>query len=115
MKVKSESEVAQSCLTLARPHGLQPTRLLHSWNFPGKSTGVGCHCLLRSHHYGFLILIYPDAWWPLAAFVSAILDISQLALVSNLSSLLLPLALTSLRLVLGLFVLTLVIYEIVDS
>ena len=30
------------------PHGLQPTRLLHPWDFPGKSTGVGCHCLLRS-------------------------------------------------------------------
>ena len=29
-----------------RPHGLQPTRLLHPWYFPGKSTGVGCHCLL---------------------------------------------------------------------
>ena len=28
-----------------RPHGLQPTRLLCSWDFPGKSTGVGCHCL----------------------------------------------------------------------
>ena len=30
-----------------RPHGLQPTRLLRPWDFPGKSTGVGCHCLLR--------------------------------------------------------------------
>ena len=30
-----------------RPHGLQPTRLPHPWDFPGKSTGVGCHCLLR--------------------------------------------------------------------
>ena len=29
-----------------RPHGLQPTRLLHPWDFPGKSTGVGCHFLL---------------------------------------------------------------------
>ena len=29
-----------------RPHGLQPTRFLHPWDFPGKSTGVGCHCLL---------------------------------------------------------------------
>ena len=29
-----------------RPHGLQPTRLLRPWDFPGKSTGVGCHCLL---------------------------------------------------------------------
>ena len=30
-----------------RPHGLQPTRLLCPWGFPGRSTGVGCHCLLR--------------------------------------------------------------------
>ena len=28
-------------------HGLQPTRVLHPLDFPGKSTGVGCHCLLR--------------------------------------------------------------------
>ena len=26
----------------SRPHGLQPTRLLHPWDFPGNSTGVGC-------------------------------------------------------------------------
>jgi len=26
-----------------RPHGLQLTRLLCPWDFPGKSTGVGCH------------------------------------------------------------------------
>ena len=45
MKVKSESEVAQSSPTL-RSHGLQPSRLLHPWDFPGKSTGVGCHRLL---------------------------------------------------------------------
>ena len=31
----------------SRPHGLQPTRLRRPWDFPGKSTGVGCHCLLR--------------------------------------------------------------------
>ena len=31
----------------SRLHGLQPTRLLRPWDFPGKSTGVGCHCLLR--------------------------------------------------------------------
>ena len=29
------------------PHGLQPTKLLRPWDFPGKSTGVGCHCLLQ--------------------------------------------------------------------
>ena len=45
MKVKSESEVAQSCPT-SQPHGLQPTRLLRPWDFPGKSTGVGRHCFL---------------------------------------------------------------------
>ena len=28
------------------PHGLQSTRLLCAWDFPGNSTGVGCHCLL---------------------------------------------------------------------
>ena len=31
-----------------RPYGLQPTRLLRPWDFPGKSIGVGCHCLLRT-------------------------------------------------------------------
>ena len=33
----------------SRPHGLQPTRLLRPWDFPGKSTGVGCHCLLHDY------------------------------------------------------------------
>ena len=67
MKVKSESEVAQlagflvplsevaqACLNL-RPQGLQPTRLLRSWDFPGKSTGVGCHCLLHLNHEAVII------------------------------------------------------------
>ena len=43
-----ESEVTQSRPTDSSwPYGLQPTRLLHPWGFPGKSTGVGCHCLLQ--------------------------------------------------------------------
>ena len=35
VKVKSLSHVWS-----LRPHGLQPTRLLHPWDCPGKSTGV---------------------------------------------------------------------------
>ena len=31
----------------SRPHGLQPTRLLCPWDFPGKNTGVGSHSLLQ--------------------------------------------------------------------
>ena len=52
---ESESEVSQSCPT----HGLQPTRPLRPWDFPGKSTGVGCHCLLqkqRDRYYQKMIL-----------------------------------------------------------
>ena len=40
----------------SRPHGLQPTRLLRPWDFPGKSTGVGCHCLLH-------IKLFTGAWF----------------------------------------------------
>ena len=35
--------------------GLQPTRLLCPWNFPGKSSGVGCHFLLQG--------IFPIQGW----------------------------------------------------
>ena len=31
----------------SKPQGLQPSRLLRPWDFPGKSTGVGCHRLLQ--------------------------------------------------------------------
>ena len=34
-----------------RPYGLQPSRLLRPWDFPGKSTGVGCHCLFLYTEY----------------------------------------------------------------
>ena len=30
-----------------RPYGLWPSRLLCSWDFPGKNTGVGCHTFLQ--------------------------------------------------------------------
>ena len=44
-----------SCLVMSdslRPHGLQPTRLLCPWDFPGKSTGVGGHCRLQTYNLG---------------------------------------------------------------
>ena len=53
----------------SRPHGLQPTRLLRPWDFPGKSSGVRCHRLLHSRplinvscwfHYGWSQLMM--AW-----------------------------------------------------
>ena len=48
VQVKSLSRVQ----LFATPwHGLQPTRLLRPWDFPGKSTGVGHHCLLLFHSY----------------------------------------------------------------
>ena len=39
--------IAKSCLSLLQPHGLQHTRLLCPWDFPGKNTGVSCHFLLQ--------------------------------------------------------------------
>ena len=30
-----------------QPHGLQPTRLLCPWDFPGQNTRVGCHAPLQ--------------------------------------------------------------------
>ena len=66
IKVRSESEVAQSCPTLCGPHGLQPTRLLRPWDFLGKSTGMGCHCLLQlfslpvcNKHHTHLLSVIP--------------------------------------------------------
>ena len=58
MKVKSESEVAQSCPTLSDPmdctlpgssvHGIFQARVLYSpWNSPGQNTGVDSPSLLQ--------------------------------------------------------------------
>ena len=34
-----------------QPHGLQPTKLLYPWDFPGQNPGVGCHFLLHYMYY----------------------------------------------------------------
>ena len=47
MKVKSESEVAQSCSTLSDPMDCSlPGSSVHG-DSPGKNTGVGCQALLQ--------------------------------------------------------------------
>ena len=43
----SQISWTKSCPTLLRSHGLQPTRLLSQWNFPGKNTGMDCHLFLQ--------------------------------------------------------------------
>ena len=42
VKVKSLSSVRLLATPWTTAH-----QALHPWDFPGKSTGVGCHCLLR--------------------------------------------------------------------
>ena len=44
------------------PHGLQPTRLLRPWVFPGKSIVVGCHCLLCLRCFTLSYFIMVSEW-----------------------------------------------------
>ena len=39
--------ITNLCPTLCNPHGLDPTRLLCPWDFPGKNAGVSGHFLLK--------------------------------------------------------------------
>ena len=49
MKMKGESEVAQSCLTLSDPMDYNlPGSSVHGDSL-GKNTGVGCHALLQGN------------------------------------------------------------------
>ena len=62
-----------------QPHGLQPTRLLHPWDFPGRNTGVGCHCLLRLLVYvllsilllKFRLIVHGNTYWSVITFSKA--------------------------------------------
>ena len=77
-----------------RPHGLQPTRLLRPWDFPGKSTGVGCHCLLRSdsiemNKLEMEILVLEKVIFPLTDFLPNPLSMFQAKFTARFSRLLL--------------------------
>ena len=59
--IRNYDRIKWSCSVVSdslRPHGLEPTRLLHSWNFPGKSSGVACHFLLQ-----WLNKLYYNSLW----------------------------------------------------
>ena len=58
MKVKRESEVAQSCLTLSDPMDCSlPGSSLGPRDFPGKSAGAGCHCHFAYLHFFFETIV----------------------------------------------------------
>ena len=47
-KIDTVFVVVQSVMSDSlRPHGLQPTRLLCPWDFPGQNTRLGCHFFLQ--------------------------------------------------------------------
>ena len=54
------------------PHGLEPTRLLRPWDFPGKSTGVGCHCLLQKCLQFYIIIERRGLRYPAASNLSCV-------------------------------------------
>ena len=52
MKVKSLSRVRLLATPWTTAH-----QALRPWDFPGKSTGVGCHCFLQSHTIAMLKIL----------------------------------------------------------
>ena len=66
----------------SRPHGLQPTRVLHPWDFPGKSTWVGCHCLPPQHSTAQILIkrnsySLAGVWWFLRFDLNCIFKIRE--------------------------------------
>ena len=68
------------------PYGLQPTRFLHPWDFPGKSTGVGCHCLLRLYYQmlsNFNMILSFNFLSIRTSFISQLIILSPLMKIGN--------------------------------
>ena len=77
------------------PHGLQPTRLLCPWDFPGKSAGVGCHCLLRLKYAVILICCFllsccAFIWDPLLTRQGLFKSLIHVALLRAFKSIIIP-------------------------
>ena len=53
----SKKAKSLSCVWLFEIPWTVAHRLLRPWDFPGKSTGVGCHCLLRQMFIGMYLFI----------------------------------------------------------
>ena len=62
-QVQEQSNTSHFRSLIQWPHGLQPTRLLCLWYFPGKDTGVGCHFLLQG--------IFPSQGLNLVSFIAS--------------------------------------------
>ena len=52
------SKVARSCPTLCDPMDCSLPRLLHPWDFPGESTGVGAISFSIKVNWCFLLIMY---------------------------------------------------------
>ena len=63
------------------PHRRQPTRLPRPWDFPGKSTGVGCHCLLELQYYNHWSYIKLCIWSTASSLVIISVESSVIYLV----------------------------------
>ena len=50
------SLVAELRTTLLWHHALSPAKLLFPWDFPGKNSGEGCHCLLRGCVCAYIVV-----------------------------------------------------------
>ena len=89
MKVKSESEAAQSCPTLSDLMDCSlPGSSIHGI-FPGKSTGVGCHCLLRDSKYKIHLIISLGSGLKGGTILSILFLSQQMALKAKLRNVLL--------------------------
>ena len=89
MKVKRESEVAQSFLTLSDVIDCSlPGSSIHRI-FLGKSTGVGCHCLLHDIKYKIHLVISLGSSLKEGTILSILFLSQQMALKAKLRNVLL--------------------------